>query len=107
MDAIVSDITEQGFTLHVYGRVYDIDAVYDKTFNVSRDLFAWFLGATDDELKDVTAFPGDIDDDEHGHCLHWEKLDVTLGHLDFEHPEERSVYHAAHTERERYYKSKK
>jgi hypothetical protein len=98
MKAVVSDITEYGFKLHVKD-----GHKYDKMFNVSRDTFAWFLGATDEELLDVTASAHYEDTDEHGHCISWDKLDVWLGHLDFEHPEERFVYQASAACRERYY----
>jgi hypothetical protein len=98
MKALVSEITPEGFKLNVWGKRYT------KVYQVSRELFAWFLGATDEELTDVGA--GKWFDSDHGYPLCWHKLDVDLGTLDFDHPEERWVYQASTSEREKYHKQK-
>jgi hypothetical protein len=70
----VSAITEEGFDLYFK----------EKQYHVSRDLYGWFRGASDDEIKDVRLASGN----DHGeYWLIWESLDVWLGSDDFVYPE--------------------
>lgn len=96
MKVHVSEITAQGFKLHIFGKKYD------KEFLVSRETFAWFLGATNEEIIDVSVassvYPG------HGYAIRWDSLDVDLGTVDFEDPESRQIYDVSTSEREKYHK---
>ena len=98
----ISDITVDAFRLHTF----------NKTYYVSRDVFAWFLGASHREIQDVVLFPCgcdspsdcDCNTDHPGDHFRWESLDIDLCTSDFEHPEERHVYQAASAYRKRYFK---
>ena len=68
----ISDITKKGFNLHIHGII----------LYIAREVYPWFLGASDSEIFDVTAFPGDPED--HGDWLRWKSLDVELGLNDIE-----------------------
>jgi len=96
-------ITPEGFQLRTFNRDY----------YVSRDTFAWFLDASDNEIRDVTLFPCmccdplncRCNDDHPGDHFRWERLDVDLCTWDFEYPEKRHVYHAANPHREKHGRS--
>jgi len=101
----VIDVTASGFTLCTFNRV----------FYVSRDIFAWFLGATHQEIQTVTLIPCMCNDPSHCTCnsdhpgdhFRWELLDVDLCSADFEYTEQRSVYHASNVYREKWNKTHK
>ena len=67
----VLNITEEGFDLFIRGRKYF----------VSREVFPWFVGASNDEILDIELFS---DQGGRGDWIHWETLDVDLWELDFE-----------------------
>jgi len=82
----VSNITEEGFWVHTYL----------KNYYISRILFPWFLGATDNEIRDVellTQHRHDEDgnhydrNDEHWDILYWKSLNVDIGTLSISYPQ--------------------
>jgi len=89
----VIDVTDAGFKL----------CTFNREFYVSRDVFAWFLGASHYEVQSVVLIPCTCEDplncvccsDHPGDHFRWELLDVDLCTADFAHSEERHVYHAA------------
>jgi hypothetical protein len=87
----IYDIDEQGFKFRVY----------NKEYYVSRDLYAWFLGATNEEILDVEF---GVFRSEHGRFgLIWDTLDVWLASRDFD-PLNRSLIRlCSNASRERYY----
>jgi hypothetical protein len=92
----ISDVTAEGFHLRTFNKVY----------YVSRDVFAWFLGASQRQIQNVTLFPCSYDDPvesaDHGDWIRWHDLDIDLGSNDFEFPVQRNVYQAANVYREKY-----
>ena len=70
----VYDITKYGFKLRIHGKEYYLE----------REIYRWFLNATDEEILNVSA---DYDDpDDHGDHLCWGLLNVDLGTKDLEDP---------------------
>jgi hypothetical protein len=72
----VYDITNVGFKLRIHGREYYLE----------REIFRWFLNASDEEILDVTAYPNPFDD-VHGDQLSWGLLNVDLGTKSLENPD--------------------
>lgn len=89
----IANITEEGFDLAFKGRLY----------HINRDMFAWFLGASDKQLMDARLLTGGDPDDHGEYSIMWESLDVLLGANDFLPERVQSVYRASSAEREKYY----
>ena len=90
----VHDITERGFKVYIY----------NKEHYISREIFAWFLGANKKEIVDVEVFICKSDHGRYG--LHWKSLDVQIGENDFKKSEQHYVYLSSHAYREQYNKQK-
>jgi len=71
----VYDITDKGFKICIHGKEYYLE----------REVYRWFLNATDEEILDVVAYPGDPND--HGDQLSWGLLNEDLGLKDLEDSE--------------------
>jgi len=88
----ISGISEQGFRF----------SVYNKEYYVSRETYAWFLGATDEQIKDVGFCI--CQSREHGNFgLCWESLDIWLGSYDFDYPDQCCVFQLSNAAREKYH----
>jgi hypothetical protein len=74
----VYDITKEGFKLRIHRKEYYLE----------REIFRWFLNATDEEILDVVAYPCVPDTpDYRGDHLSWGLLNVDLRTGTLENPE--------------------
>jgi len=75
----VSDITAEGFWVHVCEKVY----------HITRERYPWFRAATDEEIYDVSF--SSVIDGHHQNMLFWHTLGIDFDSESIEHPE--LIYH--------------